>query len=80
MRTNGKFMKYVECVKYLGVWVSEWMHFKVNLDRLKAKVPNVVGQLRRVLNCEWRMRKRAVRKVCKGLFVACVMYGSSVCS
>ena len=55
------------------------MHFKVNLDRMKTKVTNVVGQLRRVLKCEWGMRKRAVRILCKGLFVACVMYGSSVC-
>ena len=79
VRINGKVIKYVECVKYLGVWVSERMHFKVNLDRMKTKVTNVVGQLRRVLKCEWGMRKRAVRIVCKGLFVACVMYGSSVC-
>ena len=33
---NGKVIKYVECVKYLGVWVSERMHFKVNLDRMKT--------------------------------------------
>ena len=55
--------------------VGEREDFKVNLDRMKAKVTNVVGQLRRVLKCEWEMRKRAVRIVCKGLFVACVMYG-----
>ena len=54
------------------------MHFKVHLDRMKTKVTNVVGQLRRVLKCEWGMSKRAVRMVYKGLFVACVMYGSSV--
>ena len=59
--------------------MSERVHFKVNLNRMKTKVTNVVGQLRRVLKCEWGMRKRVVRIVFKGLFVACVMYGSSVC-
>ena len=34
VRINGKVIKYVEWVKYLGVWVSERMHFKVNLDRM----------------------------------------------
>ena len=33
----------MECVNYLGVWVTERMHFKVNLDRMKTKVTNVVG-------------------------------------
>ena len=66
VRINGKVIKYVEWVKYLGAWVSERMHFKVNLDCMKTKVTNVVGLLRRVLKCEWGMRKRAVRKVCKG--------------
>ena len=73
VRINGIVIKYVECVKYLGVWESERMHFKVNLDRMKTKVTNVVGQLRRVLNCERGKRKRAVRIVCMRLFVACVM-------
>ena len=39
---------------------------------------NVVGQMRRVLKSEWGMRKRAVRIIYKGLFVACVLYGASV--
>lgn len=37
-----------------------------------------MGQIRRVLKCEWGMKKRVVRMMYKSLFVACVMYGSSV--
>lgn len=78
VRMNGKPIKYVVSVKYLGIWMSERMHFKVHLEYLRTKVMNAVGAMRRVLKSEWGMRKRAVRLVYKGLFVACVMYGASV--
>ena len=42
------------------------------------KVTNVVEQMRRVVKNECSMRKCAVRMMCKGLFIVCVMYGSSV--
>ena len=42
------------------------------------KVTNVVEQMRRVVKNECSMRKRALRMMCKGLFIVCVMYGSSV--
>lgn len=74
---NGKLIRYVECVKYLGVSVSEKIHFKVHLERMKVKITNVVGQIR-VLKSEWDMRKRAVRIVYKSLCGACVMYGTSM--
>ena len=57
---NRRVIKYVESVKYLGIWMSERMSFKVHLEHLKVKVMNVVGQMRRVLKSEWGMRKRAV--------------------
>ena len=78
MEKNGRGVKYVERVKYLGIWMSERMSFKVHLEHLKVKVMKVVGQMRRVLKSEWGIRKRAVRIIYKGLFVACVMYGASV--
>lgn len=42
------------------------------------KTTNVVRQMRCVLKIKWGMRKCAVKMVYKGLFVACVMYGSNV--
>ena len=75
---NGRGIKYVKRVRYLCIWMSERMSFKVDLEHLKVKVMNVVGQMKRVLKSEWGMRKRAVRIIYKGLFVACVMYGASV--
>ena len=75
---NGRVIKYVESVKYLGIWMSERMSFKIHLEYLKVKVTNIVGQMRRVLKSEWGMRKRAVRIIYEGLFVGCVMYGVSV--
>ena len=75
---NGRVIKYVESVRYLRMWMSERMSFKVHLEYLKVKVTNIVGQMRRVLKSEWGMRKRAARIIYKGLFVACMMYGASV--
>ena len=57
---NGRVIKYVESVKYLGIWMSERMSLKVHLKYLQVKVTNVVGQMRQVLKNEWGVRKRAV--------------------
>ena len=78
VRMNGRSMRYVERTKYLGIWVGERMNFKPHLECLRVKITHVVGQMRRVLRCEWGMRKRALRVIYKGLFVSCVMYGASV--
>ncbi|CAK9796609.1 Retrovirus-related Pol polyprotein from type-1 retrotransposable element R1 (Fragment) [Anthophora quadrimaculata] len=78
VRVYGKQLKYSETVKYLGVWMSVRMRFKVHLEYIRKKITNVVGQMKRVMKCEWGMKKRALRIVYKGLFVASVMYGASV--
>ena len=49
-----------------------------SLEHLKVYVMKVVVQMRRVLKSEWGIRKRVVRIIYKGLFVACVMYGAIV--
>jgi len=78
VRVNGKCIKYCKCVKYLRVWVSERMNFKIHLRSLRRKIVNVLGKLRCVLRSEWGLRKRAMRVIYKGLFVTSVMYGASV--
>lgn len=47
------------------------------MERIRLKITHVVGHMRPALKCEWGMRRRTVRMVCKGLFVTYVMYGSS---
>lgn len=75
---NGKRLKYVQSVKYLGVWVSERMNFKLHLENLRSKCMNVIGKIRRVLKKEWGLRKRAMNVLYKGLISASVMYGARV--
>lgn len=53
VRVNGKLIKYVKRICYLGVWMSERMNFKVHLSRVRDKIVNIVGCMRRVLRCEW---------------------------
>ena len=52
VRMNGKLIRYSECVKYLGVSVSESMNCKTHFERMKIKITNVVGQMRCALKCE----------------------------
>jgi len=78
VRVNDKCVRYAKSVKYLGVWVSERMSYKLHLECLRKKCMNVVGKLRRVMRSEWGLRKRAVSVLYRGLFMACVMYGASV--
>jgi len=74
----GKRIKYSKCVKYLGVWISERMNFKLHLESLIKKITNVIGKLRRVLKAEWGLQKKALRVIYKSLFIASVMHGASV--
>lgn len=78
IRVGGTSYKYVSTVKYLGITVGERLNFTPHLDRLRLKLSNVSGQLKRVLRQEWGLSRRAVRTIYKGLFVACATYGSSV--
>ena len=78
LEMNGRGVKYIDRVKYQDIWMSERMSFKVHLEHLNVKVMKVVGQMRRVRKKEWGIRKRALRIIYKGLFVACVMHGASV--
>lgn len=75
---NERRVKYVTSVKYLGVWMGERMSFRPHLECMRRKCVSVVGKLRRVLRSEWGLRKRAVRMIYNGMFVASVMYGASV--
>lgn len=50
---HGGCLKYVKCVKYLGIWLSEKISFKMHLKKLRNKCGNVVGKLRRVTRTEW---------------------------
>ena len=52
VRMNGKLIRYSECVKYLGVSVSESMNCKTHFERMKIKITNVVGQMRCAMKCE----------------------------
>ncbi|KAK2577563.1 hypothetical protein KPH14_012910, partial [Odynerus spinipes] len=78
VRMNERCVRYVQRVKYLGVWMGERLNFRVHLESLREKSVRVVGKLRRVLRSEWGLRKKAVKILYKGLFSACVMYGASV--
>lgn len=75
---NIKRVRYASYVKYLGVWMSERMSFKLHLECLRKRCVNVVGLLRRVMKRDWGLRKRALMIIYRGLFSAGVMYGASV--
>lgn len=71
-------LRYVTQVKYLGISMGERMTFDCHVSELRNKLTATVGQLRRVLRCEWGLSKRAVQIIYKGLFVACAAYGAAV--
>jgi len=53
VKAIGVSLKYVTEVKYLGINMSERMCFMPHLVKLRGKLLNVVGQMRRVMTCEW---------------------------
>ena len=55
------------------------MNFKMHFERMRIKITNLVGQMRRVLKSEWGMRKHAVRIVYKGLFCLCDVRFECLC-
>ena len=78
VQVNGVSLRYETEVKYLGIRMSERMGFLTHLKYVRERLWNVVGQVRRVLKCEWGLSRRAVRTMYGGLFVACATYGASV--
>lgn len=78
VRVNGVSLRYSNQVKYLGVTMSERMNFVAHVERVKAKLLNVVGGIRRILRSDWGLSRRAVRIIYGGLFVACATYGAPI--
>ena len=56
---NGRVMKYVESVKYLGIWMSDKMSFKFHFEYLNVKVTND-EKMRHKVKSEWGMRNHPV--------------------
>lgn len=78
VRVAGRVLPYRDTVTYLGLRVGERLSFRPHLVYLKDKVMAVAGMLRRVLRCEWGLRRKAMRTVYAGVLEAGVMYGASV--
>lgn len=78
VRLKENAVRYAECVKYLGLTIGQRMDFKPHIMRMREKLRAVVGMLSRVLRKEWGLGKRAVKAWYKGVFVACMSYGSCV--
>lgn len=76
IRMNVKRIRQAACVKYLGVSAFERMNFKVHIGRVRVKITNGLGQIKRVLKSEWGMWNREVRMIYERPFVACVVYSS----
>lgn len=71
-------VKYESNVKYLGVWMSERMNFRIHVNKLKDKMVNVVHSMQRVMRTDWGLSKRSLMIVYTGLFLPCIAYGASV--
>lgn len=69
VRMSGKGIRYERSVKYLGVYVSERMNFKVHLVKMKEKIACVVGMMRRVLRKDWGLKRGAMKLWYKCLFI-----------
>lgn len=77
LHVNGMRIKYAKCVKYLGISMSERFGTKPHLVDIRKKFVNTVGWIRRMIWKEWGLRKKAECAICKGLWVACALYGAS---
>ena len=74
IRLGETKLQYVTKVKYLGITIGEGMTFKEHLLDIRKKTCVITGKLSRVARKEWRLGKRAMRVVYKGMITACAMY------
>lgn len=75
---NVKSLKFVEKVKYLGVWMGVNMDYKVHVKGMRARVNGIMGKFRRVLRKDWGMKKGVLSVIVKGMVEPAIMYASSV--
>ena len=76
-RDEEKLLKFVEGVKYLGVWITRGMKYKEHLENQRERVQKKVGRIRRVLRKDWGLKKGVVNVIVKGMIVPLVMYAAS---
>lgn len=73
-----KKIRFVECVKYLGVNMGVNMNFRVHVNGMRERVNGLIGCLRRVMRKDWGLKKGAVSVIVKGLLAPAVLYAASV--
>lgn len=60
---KGISLRYEADVKYLNIITNGRIKFNPQLDKVKDKLMNLLGQIRRGLRCEWGLIRRAVRDI-----------------
>ena len=71
-------IKFVSCVKYLGVSMGTSLNFRAHVDGMRRRVAVTMGKLRRVMRKDWGLKKGVVSVLVKGLLIPAIMYGASV--
>lgn len=61
IKINGKNVRYVEQVKYLGVVIDKILNFVAHVRYLRTKVLQYVSSIRRVAEENWSMKPHIVK-------------------
>lgn len=72
---DEKPIEIAKCVKYLGIWIDNSLSFNIHVEKLKAKINQRVGLLRRLSD---KMTRRSKEIFLKSLILPLYDYCSSL--
>ena len=78
VRYGTNTVQYVYEVKYLGLTIGERLNFQPHLKQMSHRMCGAVQELKRVLRVDHGLNRRAVRRIYKGLFTPCAMFGAAI--
>ena len=78
IKINGKNVKYVQQVKYLGIIIDEKLNFVAHVRYLRAKIAQYIASIRRVATQKWGMKSHIVKVLYGTVALPIVRYGSTL--
>jgi hypothetical protein len=75
IKIDNQCITVVNCVKYLGIWIDDKLNFDIHFNKLKSKIQQRVGMLRRI-SCKLTRRTKEI--FLKSLILPYYDYCSSI--
>ena len=77
---KNSHISFYESVKFLGLYLDQYLNWKVHIKQLKAKAMKTLNILKKLAFCKWGANRETMLKLYKATVLPILEYGSQIYS